>query len=174
MPSVASEVVSACMGGMFSASALYPLEILKTRMQAEGDAGTCLGSSLFVCDFVGLIKWGLIHNALSRADHLSICTTGGFRSSLQLPHRSWYKSNTILFLLIVTHIQRGGIAQHAGWRGERDCKSYFCLKLYFVGIFFSVEEVFRGVVVSFMISSSMLVEHFLVDFSNDSCLSLWS
>lgn len=39
MPSVASEVVSACMGGMFSASALYPLEILKTRMQAEGDAG---------------------------------------------------------------------------------------------------------------------------------------
>lgn len=38
MPSVASEVVSACMGGMFSASALYPLEILKTRMQAEGDA----------------------------------------------------------------------------------------------------------------------------------------
>jgi hypothetical protein len=26
------------MGGMFSASALYPLEILKTRMQAEGDA----------------------------------------------------------------------------------------------------------------------------------------
>ena len=47
MPSVASEVVSACMGGMFSASALYPLEILKTRMQAEGDAGEtccfCLG-----------------------------------------------------------------------------------------------------------------------------------
>ena len=39
MPSVASEVVSACIGGMFSASALYPLEILKTRMQAEGDAG---------------------------------------------------------------------------------------------------------------------------------------
>ena len=33
--SVASEVVSAMVGGMFSASALYPLEILKTRMQAE-------------------------------------------------------------------------------------------------------------------------------------------
>ena len=33
--SVASEVVSAMIGGMFSASALYPLEVLKTRMQAE-------------------------------------------------------------------------------------------------------------------------------------------
>ena len=33
--SVASEVVSAMFGGMFSASALYPLEVLKTRMQAE-------------------------------------------------------------------------------------------------------------------------------------------
>eukprot|EP00578_Thalassiosira_sp_NH16_P003263 CAMPEP_0181134996 /NCGR_PEP_ID=MMETSP1071-20121207/32386_1 /TAXON_ID=35127 /ORGANISM="Thalassiosira sp., Strain NH16" /LENGTH=364 /DNA_ID=CAMNT_0023221553 /DNA_START=42 /DNA_END=1136 /DNA_ORIENTATION=+ len=33
--SVASEVVSAMVGGMFSASALYPLEVLKTRMQAE-------------------------------------------------------------------------------------------------------------------------------------------
>ena len=32
---VASEVVSAMIGGMFSASALYPLEVLKTRMQAE-------------------------------------------------------------------------------------------------------------------------------------------
>mmetsp|Transcript_10028 Transcript_10028/g.22453 ORF Transcript_10028/g.22453 Transcript_10028/m.22453 type:complete len:379 (-) Transcript_10028:295-1431(-) len=33
--SVATEVVSAMIGGMFSASALYPLEVLKTRMQAE-------------------------------------------------------------------------------------------------------------------------------------------
>jgi len=33
--SVASEVASAMVGGMFSASALYPLEVLKTRMQAE-------------------------------------------------------------------------------------------------------------------------------------------
>jgi len=33
--SVASEVVSAMVGGIFSASALYPLEVLKTRMQAE-------------------------------------------------------------------------------------------------------------------------------------------
>jgi hypothetical protein len=33
--SVTSEVVSAMVGGMFSASALYPLEVLKTRMQAE-------------------------------------------------------------------------------------------------------------------------------------------
>lgn len=33
--SVGSEVVSAMVGGMFSASALYPLEVLKTRMQAE-------------------------------------------------------------------------------------------------------------------------------------------
>ncbi len=33
--SVGSEVVSAMIGGMFSASALYPLEVLKTRMQAE-------------------------------------------------------------------------------------------------------------------------------------------
>lgn len=32
--SVASEVVSAMVGGIFSASALYPLEVLKTRMQA--------------------------------------------------------------------------------------------------------------------------------------------
>jgi len=36
--SVASEVVSAMVGGMFSASALYPLEVLKTRMQAETKA----------------------------------------------------------------------------------------------------------------------------------------
>ena len=36
--SVGSEVVSAMVGGMFSASALYPLEILKTRMQAESKA----------------------------------------------------------------------------------------------------------------------------------------
>ncbi len=33
--SVATEVVSAMVGGTFSASALYPLEVLKTRMQAE-------------------------------------------------------------------------------------------------------------------------------------------
>lgn len=33
--SIASEVVSAMVGGIFSASALYPLEVLKTRMQAE-------------------------------------------------------------------------------------------------------------------------------------------
>ena len=33
--SVSSEVVSAMVGGIFSASALYPLEVLKTRMQAE-------------------------------------------------------------------------------------------------------------------------------------------
>lgn len=33
--SVTSEVASAMVGGMFSASALYPLEVLKTRMQAE-------------------------------------------------------------------------------------------------------------------------------------------
>mmetsp|Transcript_40009 Transcript_40009/g.86281 ORF Transcript_40009/g.86281 Transcript_40009/m.86281 type:complete len:390 (+) Transcript_40009:406-1575(+) len=38
--SVASEVVSAMVGGMFSASALYPLEVLKTRMQAETKATT--------------------------------------------------------------------------------------------------------------------------------------
>jgi hypothetical protein len=36
--SVASEVVSAMVGGIFSASALYPLEVLKTRMQAETKA----------------------------------------------------------------------------------------------------------------------------------------
>eukprot|EP00956_Cyclotella_meneghiniana_P011246 scaffold15816_cov70-Cyclotella_meneghiniana.AAC.13 len=52
MPSVASEVVSACMGGMFSASALYPLEILKTRMQAEGDAGECQSSWAIFAVFV--------------------------------------------------------------------------------------------------------------------------
>ena len=38
--SVASEVVSAMIGGMFSASALYPLEVLKTRMQAESKSTT--------------------------------------------------------------------------------------------------------------------------------------
>ncbi|KAL7553057.1 hypothetical protein ACHAWF_016298 [Thalassiosira exigua] len=36
--SVATEVASAMVGGMFSASALYPLEVLKTRMQAETKA----------------------------------------------------------------------------------------------------------------------------------------
>lgn len=43
--SIASEVVSACVGGMFSASALYPLEVLKTRMQAEGDVEEVLPNS---------------------------------------------------------------------------------------------------------------------------------
>lgn len=32
---VAAEVISACVGGVFSASALYPLEVLKTNMQAS-------------------------------------------------------------------------------------------------------------------------------------------
>jgi len=32
---IASEVLAACLGGAVSASALYPLEVLKTRMQAE-------------------------------------------------------------------------------------------------------------------------------------------
>mmetsp|Transcript_2211 Transcript_2211/g.4296 ORF Transcript_2211/g.4296 Transcript_2211/m.4296 type:complete len:156 (+) Transcript_2211:259-726(+) len=43
--SIASEVVSAMVGGMFSASALYPLEVLKTRMQAETKATTKSSSS---------------------------------------------------------------------------------------------------------------------------------
>jgi len=33
--SVLAEVVAACIGGSFSASALYPLEVLKTKIQAE-------------------------------------------------------------------------------------------------------------------------------------------
>uniref|UniRef100_A0A7S2DY88 ADP,ATP carrier protein n=1 Tax=Helicotheca tamesis TaxID=374047 RepID=A0A7S2DY88_9STRA len=33
--SIATEVISASLGGAFSASALYPLEVLKTKMQAE-------------------------------------------------------------------------------------------------------------------------------------------
>lgn len=33
---VAAEVISASIGGMFSSSALYPLEVLKTKMQAGG------------------------------------------------------------------------------------------------------------------------------------------
>eukprot|EP00568_Trieres_chinensis_P015821 CAMPEP_0183318678 /NCGR_PEP_ID=MMETSP0160_2-20130417/61411_1 /TAXON_ID=2839 ORGANISM="Odontella Sinensis, Strain Grunow 1884" /NCGR_SAMPLE_ID=MMETSP0160_2 /ASSEMBLY_ACC=CAM_ASM_000250 /LENGTH=46 /DNA_ID= /DNA_START= /DNA_END= /DNA_ORIENTATION= len=37
--SVLSEVVSASLGGAFSASALYPLEVLKTKMQAETGGG---------------------------------------------------------------------------------------------------------------------------------------
>lgn len=41
--SIASEVVSAMVGGMFSASALYPLEVLKTRMQAESKGGSSSG-----------------------------------------------------------------------------------------------------------------------------------
>ena len=44
--SIASEVVSAMVGGMFSASALYPLEVLKTRMQAETKVGAKDGEYL--------------------------------------------------------------------------------------------------------------------------------
>ena len=33
--SIAAEVIAGCVGGAFSASALYPLEVLKTKMQAE-------------------------------------------------------------------------------------------------------------------------------------------
>ena len=36
--SIATEVVSASLAGIFSASALYPLEVLKTKMQAESKA----------------------------------------------------------------------------------------------------------------------------------------
>jgi len=53
--SVASEVVSAMVGGMFSASALYPLEILKTRMQAETKGSSSKAkegeSCLLICVF---------------------------------------------------------------------------------------------------------------------------
>lgn len=38
--SIIAEVVAACAGGMFSASALYPLEVLKTKMQAEGSSSS--------------------------------------------------------------------------------------------------------------------------------------
>lgn len=38
--SIAAEVISAALGGAFSASALYPLEVLKTRMQAEDGGGS--------------------------------------------------------------------------------------------------------------------------------------
>jgi len=57
--SIASEVVSAMVGGMFSASALYPLEVLKTRMQAETKVGAKDGEYCFVlcCLFV-LCEWG--------------------------------------------------------------------------------------------------------------------
>lgn len=34
---IASEVLSASLGGAVSASILYPLEVLKTKMQASGD-----------------------------------------------------------------------------------------------------------------------------------------
>ena len=37
--SIVAEVVSASLGGAFSASALYPLEVLKTKMQAETGKG---------------------------------------------------------------------------------------------------------------------------------------
>jgi len=46
--SIASEVVSAMVGGMFSASALYPLEVLKTRMQAETKVSAKDGEYCFV------------------------------------------------------------------------------------------------------------------------------
>ena len=49
--SVASEVVSAMVGGMFSASALYPLEVLKTRMQAETKVSAKDGEYL-LCVFI--------------------------------------------------------------------------------------------------------------------------
>jgi len=38
--SIITEVVSASVGGAFSASALYPLEVLKTKMQAESKTST--------------------------------------------------------------------------------------------------------------------------------------
>ena len=47
--SIASEVVSAMVGGMFSASALYPLEVLKTRMQAETKVGAKDGEYCLFC-----------------------------------------------------------------------------------------------------------------------------
>jgi adenine nucleotide transporter 17 len=43
--SIASEVISAMVGGIFSASALYPLEVLKTRMQAETKVASSSSSS---------------------------------------------------------------------------------------------------------------------------------
>mmetsp|Transcript_29247 Transcript_29247/g.28106 ORF Transcript_29247/g.28106 Transcript_29247/m.28106 type:complete len:316 (-) Transcript_29247:36-983(-) len=43
--SILAEVVAACAGGMFSASALYPLEVLKTKMQAEGSSSSSSNSS---------------------------------------------------------------------------------------------------------------------------------
>ena len=59
--SVASEVVSAMVGGMFSASALYPLEVLKTRMQAETKVSAKDGEYLLcfvLCVFCVGIVWG--------------------------------------------------------------------------------------------------------------------
>jgi len=43
--SIVAEVVSASLGGAFSASALYPLEVLKTKMQAETKGGTSGGGA---------------------------------------------------------------------------------------------------------------------------------
>ena len=43
--SIAVEVVSASVGGAFSAAALYPLEVLKTKMQAESKASNSTTSS---------------------------------------------------------------------------------------------------------------------------------
>ena len=37
--SILAEVVSASLGGAFSASTLYPLEVIKTKMQAETSSG---------------------------------------------------------------------------------------------------------------------------------------
>ena len=64
--SVASEVVSAMVGGMFSASALYPLEVLKTRMQAESKSTTSKNKEgefeLVHEQYIYLLVFGVWHN----------------------------------------------------------------------------------------------------------------
>ena len=43
--SIAAEVIAGSLGGAFSASALYPLEVLKTKMQAESKSSAANSST---------------------------------------------------------------------------------------------------------------------------------
>lgn len=50
--SILAEVVSASLGGAFSASTLYPLEVIKTKMQAETSSGGPSSDSCQRCSIV--------------------------------------------------------------------------------------------------------------------------
>ena len=114
MPSVASEVVSACMGGMFSASALYPLEILKTRMQAEGDAGEC--QSLWVIFAVFFVAGASAPPIVSViAFSINCCWSYCYISSIVL---------IVFFFFWPFQFHRRSFTKHPRWRREKWCKFF--------------------------------------------------